>query len=573
MKLWKNELVKLRRQTANKVMLIIALVLVVLIPIILHSVNTISFFGFDDREYYQQLLEEETDPVQRASTKSNLEFSEFMGDNGIAVESWLYREYSSRYMDTLTKRNACQLVVSEGYGKDEKERQYFSDFFSYLFAEPEYYGDAYEKYSDEAYDYAYAVEMDSEKLFETVDFEAELAEAEKDVSKYEELILTGDIREFAANKIEESKQFLEMAKAEYNEVGKRYGDGKAPELMGDFNRAKAQVEASEYVLSYYEALYKASHEDSAWMYDAIQTTEFSLRSSATSYAVVGEKEFSDGKGTGEYFEYASYDDYVEDCEKNQRSVREAALTLQYSLQNSIPTPDFVNGSTKDIIHSSLDADISVFVILLVILSANCIANEYTAGTIRLLLIRPRTRSKIIVSKFLALFTVCVFLCVSGFVLTYLTSIAVSGVKDAFAPDLMYSGGVVEVPALVFSVLRMMLPLISGLIILSFAFMMSVISRKSTLAIVIPFIIMTFSSVIQMTAISIMEKYSWLKYTVLPYLNLGDFLRSPIDTIARGFNIFTMPDVNILFGIILVSLHAILLYFIGIAVFRKQEIKN
>ena len=175
-------------------------------------------------------------------------------------------------------------------------------------------------------------------------------------------------------------------------------------------------------------------------------------------------------------------------------------------------------------------------------------------------------------------TCAILISIVGFVLVYGISIALFGVSDAFVPELMYSSGVIEVPALVYGALKLILPLFSGIFIISIAFMMATVTEKIAVAAVLPFIVDMFSGVVQTIALSLIEKFSFLRFTVLPYLNLGNLLVSPVDRFTYRPMIFSpdaavYSDISLLAGVIIIALHTLAMYIIALAVFRKKEIKS
>ena len=88
----------------------------------------------------------------------------------------------------------------------------------------------------------------------------------------------------------------------------------------------------------------------------------------------------------------------------------------------------------------------------------------------------------------------------------------------------------------------------------------------------------FSGVVQTLALSLIEKFSFLRFTVLPYLNLGNLLVSPVDRLIYRPMIFSpdaavYSDISLLAGVIIIALHTLAMYIIALAVFRKKEIKS
>ena len=563
--LWKNECIKIFRPVANKIILIIAVLLIAVPPCFTYIISRSESDGYD--EYYY-VPDDDADADVKVYFYAERDTDNFFRDNGISDESWRYSRYCGNYRDLKMKQYACEEVTS-----GRTDAQTVASLFGWLFETPSE-SDVYTE-DGMLYD-GPATEFPSYEITaEDIDFAKELEKAKADLAELEYNITEQSVKEYALSRAESAKKTLEAAKLERAEASANYGDGKNSAYLGAFNRAKANVEIAEYQISAYKAFAEADKDEEDWMFSEIEGCLSTVFSSLRDSCVEDEKTF-----ISEDYGDRTYEQYKQECEKNQSRAREAAITVQYSLDNKIPLSDYVSDSTKSTVYSSLGTAASITVIVMIIITVTLIAGEYSNGTIRLLLIRPRTRSKIIISKFLALMTCALLISIVGFVLVYGISIALFGVSDAFVPELMYSSGVIEVPALVYGALELILPLFSGMFIISIAFMMATVTEKIAVAAVLPFIVDMFSSVVQTLTLSLIEKFSFLRFTVLPYLNLGNLLVSPIDRFvyrpmmmfsADGMAVYS--DISLLAGVIIIALHTLVMYIIALAVFRKKEIKS
>lgn len=563
--LWKNECIKIFRPVANKIILIIAVLLIAVPPCFTYIISRSESDGYD--EYYY-VPDDDADADVKVYFYAERDTDNFFRDNGISDESWRYSRYCGNYRDLKMKQYACEEVTS-----GRTDAQTVASLFGWLFETPSE-SDVYTE-DGMLYDGPATESPSYEITAEDIDFAKELEKAKADLAELEYNITEQSVKEYALSRAESAKKTLEVAKLERAEASANYADGKNSAYLGAFNRAKANVEIAEYQISAYKAFAEADKDEEDWMFSEIEGCLSTVFSSLRDSCVEDEKTF-----ISEDYGDRTYEQYKQECEKNQSRAREAAITVQYSLDNKIPLSDYVSDSTKSTVYNSLGTTASITVIVMIIITVTLIAGEYSNGTIRLLLIRPRTRSKIIISKFLALMTCALLISIVGFVLVYGISIALFGVSDAFVPELMYSSGVIEVPALVYGALELILPLFSGMFIISIAFMMATVTEKIAVAAVLPFIVDMFSSVVQTLTLSLIEKFSFLRFTVLPYLNLGNLLVSPIDRFvyrpmmmfsADGMAVYS--DISLLAGVIIIALHTLVMYIIALAVFRKKEIKS
>lgn len=562
--LWKNESIKIFRPVANKIILIIAVLLIAVPPCFTYIISRSEKGGYD--EYYY-VPDDDADAEVKVYFYAERDTRDFFRDNEISQNSWRYSRYCGSYRDLKMKQYACEEVTS-----GRTDAQTVASLFGWLFETPS----ETDVYTEDGmlHDGPAAVSPSYEEITaDDIDFAQELEKTKADLAELEYNITEQSVKEYALSRADSAKKTLEAAKLQRAEASANYGDGKNSAYLGAFNRAKADVEIAEYQISAYKAFAEADKDEEDWMFSEIEGCLPMVFSTLRESCVEDEKTF-----ISEDYGDRTYEQYKRECEKTQSRAREAAITVQYSLDNKIPLSDYVQNSTKSTVYGSLGTAAAITVIVMIIITVTLIAGEYSNGTIRLLLIRPKTRSKIIISKFLALMTCAILISIVGFVLVYGISIALFGVSDAFVPELMYSSGVIEVPALVYGALKLILPLFSGMFIISIAFMMATVTEKIAVAAVLPFIVDMFSGVVQTIALSLIEKFSFLRFTVLPYLNLGNLLVSPVDRFIYRPMIFSpdaavYSDISLLAGVIIIALHTLAMYIIALAVFRKKEIKS
>jgi ABC-2 type transport system permease protein len=188
-------------------------------------------------------------------------------------------------------------------------------------------------------------------------------------------------------------------------------------------------------------------------------------------------------------------------------------------------------------------------ILAVVVTADIVAGEFTWGTIKLLLIRPATRSKILFSKYIASTLFLLLL----LVLLYVSSAIVG---------LLFFGNAGTGEELSFlSILKSYGFITLDLFVnLSIAFMISSVFRSSTLAIALSFIFTFVSGTVMGILISL--KYTWAKYILFANTNLEVYTPGnmpPLEGMTLGFSITML----ILYYIILMGM--------SFLVFRKRDV--
>lgn len=188
------------------------------------------------------------------------------------------------------------------------------------------------------------------------------------------------------------------------------------------------------------------------------------------------------------------------------------------------------------------------VLFMLIVASESVASEFTSGTIKLLLIRPWQRWKILCSKFLAM---AIFL----FILTLLFSLINLAVSY-----MLFSSNVTSLPYGAATSLEDNLLLliaysfIRALILATFAFMLSALFRSAAVAITLS-MLLYFSGTITnglLRAFLKPEDYWITKYLLFTNLDLTQYFSNPTGNFgvtSVGWSLFIMAVYFVLFALI------------------------
>jgi ABC-2 type transport system permease protein len=208
---------------------------------------------------------------------------------------------------------------------------------------------------------------------------------------------------------------------------------------------------------------------------------------------------------------------------------------------------------------------SVFVALFAVLIGGwIIAREFSAGTIRLLMIRPKTRTKIIMSKFLAVLVVVLAVYAAGSLLNIVSNGIVNGFADFGFPNFTATG---QVGFLAYYLPKFLVCIITILIGYSTAFMLSTVTKNMAVAVIVPAVVF-IGSYIGMSALAYRSAVNWIAYTPIPYIQFSSFFTqwSPVNSmIANGV------PISLTYGIIMMLAFSALFTFIAVWVFNKSDI--
>ncbi|QPA30311.1 ABC transporter permease [Thermaerobacillus caldiproteolyticus] len=203
--------------------------------------------------------------------------------------------------------------------------------------------------------------------------------------------------------------------------------------------------------------------------------------------------------------------------------------------------------------------IQLITLFTIIVAAGSIASEFSWGTIKLLLIRPASRSKILLSKYAAtlLFAFCMLLLLLMF--SSIISAIVFGIDHIRTPYLAYQNGNVVETNMLFHVIRVYgLNCATLVMMTTFAFMISAIFRNSSLAIGLAIFLMFVGT--EVTALLAM-KFKWAKYLLFANTDLLRYIDGV--PLVKGM---TMS-----FSILMLFVYFIVFSSFTWLIFRKRDI--
>ena len=204
--------------------------------------------------------------------------------------------------------------------------------------------------------------------------------------------------------------------------------------------------------------------------------------------------------------------------------------------------------------------ISLIGLLVIIIAGSCVANEFSQGTIKFLLINPVKRWKILMSKY---FTVVTF----GYImiaLLFVVMIPFAGIFLGFdgisTPYLYISGGTIHEMSPFLQVAKLyLLNSIDVVVMATMAFALSSLFKSSALAIGAGvFCMMGGSTLIQVLA---MLNQDWARYLIFANTNLAD--------IYNGASLF--PQHSLIFAIVVIAVHMIIFLLTAWDGFTKREV--
>jgi ABC-2 type transport system permease protein len=304
--------------------------------------------------------------------------------------------------------------------------------------------------------------------------------------------------------------------------------------------------------------------EDVWQNYALSDME-SLRNQLAYTEILSEEKFNQESWLVQ--QYKTYSNYVSEMQKQIDAINNAIIVADKSIEADKPDMKYVSDGSRSRTVQFLNY--SIFVALFAALLGGWImASEFQQGTIRLLMIRPKTRTKILLAKFTSALVICLAVYGIGSLLNVVTNGICFGFSDYAFPNYSVAG---EIGFFAYYLPKMLACTVPVVFIFSIAFMLSVLVKNVAVSIAVP--IATFiGSTIITTALSFTQSSSWLVYTPLPYMQLSTFftqeaLYNPI----YGYG--SRMTLNLTYGILLLLGLSVVCSVISILVFKRRDIVN
>lgn len=246
-------------------------------------------------------------------------------------------------------------------------------------------------------------------------------------------------------------------------------------------------------------------------------------------------------------------DTVESEPERQRLEERIAIN-EYRLSHDIPPYQ-----SPWAIVNELSFLIPMVALFTAITAAEAVAGEFAGGTIKMLLTRPVSRWKVLLSKYFgSLFFSAILLAI-----LFLSSLTIGVARHGFAglsdPYLFVVDGSVQERSMLLHCLQLYaLKSVHLLVIVTFAFMISTVFRGVNLAIVTTVILLLSGDLI----VFMLSDYPWVKYLFFANADLSQYM-------AGGEA--ALPGMSLPFSVAVLAVYYVIFMTISWAVFTKREV--
>ena len=310
--------------------------------------------------------------------------------------------------------------------------------------------------------------------------------------------------------------------------------------------------------------------EAIWQNAALSEIENS-RNQLVYLVIMSEEEWNQNARPEGKFDYyygngsQTYQEYVAAMQRQIDQLNKTIIIAQKSLDANQPDMKYVPEGARNRTVQFLEYSIIV-ALFGVLLGGWLIASEFQQGTIRLLMIRPKTRTKILLAKFFAALLVCLAVDLAGSLLNMLSNGVLFGFGDFANPIFSVAG---QTSFFIYFVPRFLACLLPILFAFTLSFMFSVVARNIAVSIAVP-IIFLIGSIIMMGILGYSNSMTWLAYTPIPFIQISAFFQrysSVQNLIQNGVKI------SLAYGIALLLALSAVFTLVSLVVFKKRDIAN
>lgn len=263
----------------------------------------------------------------------------------------------------------------------------------------------------------------------------------------------------------------------------------------------------------------------------------------------------------------SYDLENKELDFEEQKEYNDALTTKEESKYIIETGTDINKS--DSLKGSLQyfySQYGVFIIVVIIMIAGTIVSEeWGKGTIKLLLVKPYTRTQILLSKFLTVLIISAFVIVSTILMQILVGGILFGFESLFEPVVVYNlstNVIQEMNIFAYLGIQILTQLPIIILLATLAFAISTIFSNSALAITVSLLGYMGAAIINQLAIA--YNLTFMKYFVTMNWDLSQYLFGGLPY---------MEGMNLITSIIICVIYLLIMLIPTFIIFKKRNIKN
>lgn len=204
------------------------------------------------------------------------------------------------------------------------------------------------------------------------------------------------------------------------------------------------------------------------------------------------------------------------------SLQIALYRLEHDIEINTASNEGNSINLWTVLQISVSA-IAVISMLIIVIAGSCVANEFSSGTIKFLLINPVKRGKILASKYVTVIMLSYIMLAVFYLMNVLFGICFHGTKDLAAPYLYVDNGVVkEMSSLLHLAWSYLLGSVNIVVMATLAFAISSLVRSAALAIGVGMFSMLAGTSVTMILKEALN-LDWSRYIIFANLDLNGII--------------------------------------------------
>lgn len=398
-----------------------------------------------------------------------------------------------------------------------------------------------------------------------------LDEIEENIKRIDNIVQNNDYLEFYRYSIDESKKYIEENNERIKALEKDIVENpKNEELYSE--QIKNNKVGNEYHLINIESYeYRIEHDvknDGSDWRDIALNVKKRAKEQLNFQQIVPEEEFQ----KNEYFkhEYKTYQNFKIGIQKKRDEETNNLYIADHSIESLKPDMTYRQGNARINVVSFLWYSMVVAVVGAII-GGGLISREFQSGTIRLLYIRPKTRTKIALSKFIALLIICLGVYFLSAILNIVANGISTGFKDFTYPNYDISNGTMSF--FTYYAPKLLICSITIVFACATSFLFSVASKRTAISVAVPLVCFV-GCLIAMDLLPHYPSLNWVIFTPLAYINFASFFKPEIPNTMYYYETGRNAVEPILsFGIPLMIVLSIVMVVFALLINKRRDVTN
>ncbi|MGE6630594.1 ABC transporter permease [Bacillus sp. NPDC077027] len=243
----------------------------------------------------------------------------------------------------------------------------------------------------------------------------------------------------------------------------------------------------------------------------------------------------------------------------KRNLEKQIAANEYRLKHDLPPKDALGSDAWTYVKSNVGL-LQLVGVFVIIIAATIVSSEYKNGTIKLLLIRPPSRFKILMSKYITVQLYSLLLVAVLFIMSFILGAIFFGFNSQFV-DLAYHNGEISERSQVASMLYYYLASSAQFVVLgTLSFAISTVFRSEAISIAIS----VLAYIVGGTVTSLLLFFfDWGKYLLFANDPAQYFMDEV--PLAEGMSLG--------FSLIVISVYWLIFLGIAVFIFQKREVKT